>query len=197
MNNKRALMVWGGWRGHEPQQCVERFAPALREAGFEVEVSDTLDAYLDKERMGSLSLVVPCWTMDAISKEQLDGLLSAVREGVGIAGWHGGMGDSFRQATEYQFMVGGQWVAHPGNIIDYRVHIADRARTRSWPGLDDFAHALGTILSAHRPFEPGASHHDVQRRTRPVDRGHRDARRLEAALWLGTRVLFLARSRRE
>ncbi len=65
-------MVWGRWSGHEPQQCVERFAPALREAGFEVDIADTLDAYLDAGRMAALSLMVPCRTMDAISHEQLD-----------------------------------------------------------------------------------------------------------------------------
>ena len=131
-------MVWGGWSGHEPKQCVERFAPALRDAGFEVDIADTLDAYRDAERMRSLSLIVPCWTMDAISAEQLAGLLAAVRAGVGIAGWHGGMADSFRQATEYQFMVGGQWVAHPGNIIDYRINITDRNDPIT-AGLEDFA----------------------------------------------------------
>lgn len=130
-------MVWGGWSGHEPRQCVERFAPALREAGFDVDIADTLDVYLDRERMGSLSLIVPCWTMDTILPEQLDGLLSAVRAGVGIAGWHGGMADSFRQATDYQFMVGGQWVAHPGNIIDYRVNVAKRDDPIT-AGIEDF-----------------------------------------------------------
>ncbi len=108
MMGRRVLMVWGGWSGHEPQQCVERFAPTLREAGFGVEISDTLDAYLDAERMRDLSLIVPCWTMDTIRPDQLDGLRGAVRSGVGLAGWHGGMADSFRQSTEYQFMVGGQ-----------------------------------------------------------------------------------------
>ncbi len=130
-------MVWGGWSGHEPKQCVERFAPALREAGFEVEISDTLDAYLDRSRMEALSLIVPCWTMDTIRPDQLDGLLDAVRAGVGIAGWHGGMADSFRQSTEYQFMVGGQWVAHPGNVIDYRVNITDHGDPIT-AGLSDF-----------------------------------------------------------
>ena len=131
-------MVWGGWSGHEPQQCVERFAPALREAGFEVEISDTLDAYLDIARMRALSLVVPCWTMDTIRPDQLGGLLDAVKAGVGIGGWHGGMADSFRQSTEYQFMVGGQWVAHPGNIIDYRVQITN-ADDPITAGISDFA----------------------------------------------------------
>jgi type 1 glutamine amidotransferase len=42
---------------------------------------------------------------------------------VGLAGHHGGMSDAFRDAVDYQFMVGGQWVAHPGNIIDYTVDV--------------------------------------------------------------------------
>ena len=118
-------MVWGGWDGHEPKQCVEIFAPFLREQGFEVQISDTLDVYLDASLMGSLSLIVPVWTMGSITTEQMNGLLNAVKAGAGIAGWHGGMGDSFRNSTEYQFMVGGQWVAHPGGIIDYTVNIID------------------------------------------------------------------------
>lgn len=122
---KTALMVWGGWDGHEPKQCVDIFAPFLTEQGYDVRISDTLDVYLDADYMASLSLVVPVWTMGEITGEQETGLLSAIRSGVGVAGWHGGMGDSFRNNTEYQFMVGGQWVAHPGGIIDYRVNIID------------------------------------------------------------------------
>lgn len=120
---KRALIVWGGWEGHEPKQCAEIFAPWLQSQGYDVIVSNTLDTYTDKELMQSLNLIVPIWTMGTITPEQEAGLLDAVRSGVGIAGWHGGMGDSFRNNTEYQFMVGGQWVAHPGNIIDYEVNI--------------------------------------------------------------------------
>jgi hypothetical protein len=122
---KKALMVWGGWLGHEPRQCVEVFAPLLEAAGFAVQLSDTLDSYKDQELMNELSLVVPVWTMGTIEREQEQGLLEAVRAGVGIGGWHGGMGDSFRNNTEYQFMVGGQWVAHPDGIIDYQVEITD------------------------------------------------------------------------
>ena len=120
---KKALIVWGGWEGHEPKQCADIFAPLLRERGFEVEVSDTLDSYLNKEMMMALSLVVPIWTMGTITKGQEKGLLEAIASGVGLGGWHGGMADSFRNNTEYQWMVGGQWVAHPGNIIDYTVQI--------------------------------------------------------------------------
>ncbi|MCC7265457.1 MAG: ThuA domain-containing protein [Candidatus Latescibacteria bacterium] len=122
---KKALMVWGGWLGHEPKQCVEVFAPVLEAAGFAVQISDTLDTYKDQALMQELSLVVPVWTMGTIEREQEQGLLAAVKSGVGIAGFHGGMGDSFRNNTEYQFMVGGQWVAHPDGIIDYQVDITD------------------------------------------------------------------------
>jgi type 1 glutamine amidotransferase len=131
-------MVWGGWKGHEPKQCVEVFAPWLESQGFQVEVRDTLDAYLEKEKMAALSLIVPVWTMGQITKEQRIGLLDAIKSGVGIAGWHGGMGDSFRNETDYQFMVGGQWVAHPGGIIDYTVHIT-RPDDPIMAGLKDFA----------------------------------------------------------
>jgi len=122
---KKALMVWGGWDGHEPERCIKIFAPFLRENGYDVEISDTLDSYLDPDKMLALDLVVPVWTMGTITPEQEKGLLAAVESGVGIAGWHGGMGDSFRNNVAYQFMVGGQWVAHPGGVIDYEVNITD------------------------------------------------------------------------
>ena len=134
---KKALMTWGGWEGHQPKQCVELFAPLLREQGYELTITDSLDIYLDQPFMRSLDLVVPVWTMSTITKEQEQGLLGAIASGVGIAGWHGGMADSFRNNPEYQFMVGGQWVAHPGNIIDYTVNITDHADP-IMHGLSDF-----------------------------------------------------------
>lgn len=134
---KSALMVWGGWDGHEPKQCVERFVPVLEAEGYQVEVSDSLAVFEDADKMKSLSLVVPCWTMGRISGDQEKGLLNAIRNGVGIAGWHGGMGDAFRDNPAYQFMVGGQWVEHPGGIIDYTVHIT-QADDPIMAGLRDF-----------------------------------------------------------
>ncbi len=120
---KRALMVWGGWDGHEPKQCVDAVAPVLQANGFETIISDTMDSYTDEGLMASIDLVVPCWTRGTITGEQEGGLLKAIKGGIGVAGWHGGMADSFRNNTGYQFMVGGQWVEHPGGIIDYTVDI--------------------------------------------------------------------------
>lgn len=134
---KKALMVWGGWEGHEPQQCVNIFALLLEAAGFEVDISDTLDAYLNTEKMGSYDLISQSYSMSSITPEQSKGLLTAVENGAGFGGWHGGMADAFRDSVEYQFMVGGQWVAHPGNIIDYTVHISDHVDPIT-TGLGDF-----------------------------------------------------------
>ena len=134
---KKAIMVWGGWEGHEPKQCVDIFAPILEEEGFAVTISDTLDTYKDRDLMAEQDLVVPAWTMGQIEGEQEQGLLAAVDRGAGVAGWHGCMADSFRNNTTYQFMVGGQFVAHPDGIIDYTVNIA-APDDPIVAGLDDF-----------------------------------------------------------
>lgn len=110
-----ALIVRGGWPGHDPFETAEVAARELRAAGLSVELADTLDALRDLEALRALDLIVPIWTMGSIERDQLQPLLAAVRAGVGLGGWHGGMCDAFRQATDYQFMTGGQWVAHPGN----------------------------------------------------------------------------------
>jgi uncharacterized protein len=130
-----ALIVWGGWDGHHPSEFADRCAAMLREAGLSVEVSDSLDALLGAR---DRRLVVPIWTMGTIPPEPLAALLDAVRGGVGLAGFHGGMGDAFRDATDFQFAVGGQFVAHPDDIKDYDVAIADHEHeiTR---GLGDFS----------------------------------------------------------
>ncbi|MFA6104384.1 MAG: ThuA domain-containing protein [Victivallaceae bacterium] len=123
--NKKVFMTWGGWDGHEPEQTAKLFGKLLAEHGFEVEISNSLEPLADKVKMASYDLIIPVWTMSKITQEQADGLLDAVRNGTGIGGWHGGMCDAFREHTEYQWMTGGQWVAHPGNIIEYEVNIID------------------------------------------------------------------------
>jgi len=136
---KSVLMVWGGWEGHEPKQCVDIFAPWLKKQGFDVEISNTLDAYLDEKNLNSKDLIVQAVTMSPEPEDspRLRGLCNAVRNGVGLAGWHGGLGDSFRNSPGYQFMVGGQWVSHPGGEVDYKVNIIDHDDPIT-KGLSDF-----------------------------------------------------------
>jgi type 1 glutamine amidotransferase len=136
---KKALIVWGGWDGHQPEEVAGIFDGLLKEAGFEVEVSSTLDSFKDEEKLAQTDLIVPVWTMGKIEGEQLKPLLKAVKEGgTGIAGCHGGMGDSFRNEVEYQYMVGGQWVAHPGNDgVTYTVRMKDSEHPLT-KGIEDF-----------------------------------------------------------
>ncbi len=133
----KALIVYGGWDGHSPKEVAHIQKDLLEAEGVSVQMSDTMEVYADKELMDGVDLVCPNWTMGEISAEQWAGLNEAVSRGVGIAGVHGGMADSFRANTDYQFMVGGQWVAHPGNIIRYRVHVVDHADEIT-AGLDYF-----------------------------------------------------------
>jgi type 1 glutamine amidotransferase len=133
---REALIVWGGWSGHEPEQCAAIIRTMLEEDGFKVYVENTTEAFADPS-IRDLSLIVPIFTMSKIEKEELSNLTAAVEGGVGLAGYHGGMGDAFRDAVDYQFMVGGQWVAHPGNIIDYRVNIT-RPDDAVMAGIESF-----------------------------------------------------------
>ena len=122
---REALIVWGGWSGHEPDRCAAIVAGMLEEEGFDVRMSGTTEAFADSN-LGDMSLIVPIVTNAKIEKRLVDNLTRAVRHGTGLAGFHGGMCDAFREAPEYQFMCGGQWVAHPGDIIDYRVNVVRR-----------------------------------------------------------------------
>ena len=119
---RKAMIVWGGWSGHDPDLCASMIKSWLKTAGFKVRVETTTEAFLDPA-IRDLSLIIPIYTMSKIDKPEALALCEAVKSGVGLAGHHGGMGDAFRDNVDYQFMCGGQWVAHPGNIIDYAVTI--------------------------------------------------------------------------
>ena len=138
LKGKRVLYIYGGWDGHEPVQCRDIFVPWMESEGAEVLVYDNLDPYTDTTIMNHVDLIIQQWTMGTITRQQERGLLNAVRRGVGLAGWHGGTGDAFRQNVEFQYMVGGQWVAPPGGVIDYRVNIIDQEDPVT-AGLTDFA----------------------------------------------------------
>jgi type 1 glutamine amidotransferase len=119
---REALIVWGGWPGHEPEKGARIVESMLAEEGFKVQIETSTSAFLNPA-LPSLSLIVPIYTMAQIEKPEAIALAGAVESGVGLGGYHGGMADTFRSSTEHQFVVVGQWVAHPGNIIDYRVDV--------------------------------------------------------------------------
>ncbi len=137
LEGRKILYTYGGWTGHEPVQSLDLLKPWLEKEGAVVEAFENLDPYADKAYMDEIDLVIQVFTMAQITREQERGLLDAVTSGCGLAGWHGGLCDSFRQNTEYQFMTGGQWVAHPGGVIDYHVKVTDHEDPVT-SGLSDF-----------------------------------------------------------
>ncbi|MBP5273774.1 MAG: ThuA domain-containing protein [Abditibacteriota bacterium] len=133
---RKAIITCGGWEGHEPALTTAIAKKLLEAEGFEAEIYTDLDIYTDEKAMGEASLIVPCWTGGSITGEQSMGLLKTIASGVGVAGWHGGMCDAFRADTNYQYMTGGQWVAHPGGIIKYVVNITSDDPIVA--GIEDF-----------------------------------------------------------
>lgn len=135
---KKALIVWGGWLGHQPEEIADIFRGQLEAEGFEVEVSDKLESFEDVEKLKSLDLIVPLWTMGRIDQKLVNNVSEAVQSGVGLAGSHGGMCDAFRENVDWQFMTGGNWVAHPGNDgVNYTVNIRNSTSALT-EGIEDF-----------------------------------------------------------
>ncbi|NLF36315.1 MAG: hypothetical protein GX584_04085 [Clostridiaceae bacterium] len=137
---KKALIMWGGWLGHEPEQVGKIFQDVLKEEGFEVTRTDKMDVLADLDNLKQFDLFVPIWTMDEIKKEYVDNVSEALgKYGTGLAGNHGGMCDSFRQSTKWQFITGSQWVDHPGNDgIEYMVNIKKSSDSKIIEGINDF-----------------------------------------------------------
>lgn len=122
MTALRALMVRGGWEGHDPVATTDRYAAVLSSRGYQVSTSSTLDAYLDD--LSDVDLIVQCWTMGSLSPTQLSGLSDAVRTGTGFAGWHGGVVDAFRDQPGYHLLTGGQFIHHHKEFVRYEVRPA-------------------------------------------------------------------------
>lgn len=135
---KNALLVKGGWAGHEPNEVTEVFEQVLKDEGYLTKVSDKLEVLEDLEYLNSLELIVPTWTMGTIERDLVMNVMQAVAGGVGLAGCHGGMCDAFRESTEWQFMTGGQWVSHPGgDSVEYTVNIRNSSSSIV-EGISDF-----------------------------------------------------------
>jgi uncharacterized protein len=123
-STRRALVVRGGWEGHSPVEATERFLPYLEDNGYVVDVKEDLDIYLDAELLAATDLVVQCWTMGVLTEQQLAGLTAAVEAGTGLAGWHGGICDSFRDSADYLQLVGGQFACHPGGVKEHEIVVS-------------------------------------------------------------------------
>lgn len=170
MSTRTALVIWGGWEGHQPEACSRRVETILTEEGFTVRREQGTDI-LSSEDLGRYDLIVPVLTQVGVERDVLQNFVAAIEAGTGLGGFHGGMGDTFRAEPAYQFMVGGQWVAHPGNIIDYRVEIT-RPDDPVMAGIGDFAYrseqyymhvdpvievlATTTFDGTHAPWTRGA-----------------------------------------
>ena len=135
LNNKNVLVVWGGWEGHKPSLFASHVEKWLISENANYQINNSLNAYNNFEELIKYDLIIQSVTLGQISENQEANLVKAVRSGVGIAGAHGGLADSFRNNTNYQFMIGGQFVKHPGGKVKFKINMLDDELTE---GLDDF-----------------------------------------------------------
>jgi type 1 glutamine amidotransferase len=151
VGSKRAVVVRGGWPGHQPVEATQLFLPFLRDNGYDVQIEESPAVYADAETMAATDLIVQCMTMSTIERDQVAGLRAAVEAGTGLTGWHGGIADSYRDSTDYLQLIGGQFATHPSkepqalsggpgdNYLDYSVQFtALGAQHPITAGLEDF-----------------------------------------------------------
>jgi type 1 glutamine amidotransferase len=120
-------------------ETTDLFIPFLERSGFRVLVEDCLEVYEDEEFLARTDLIVQCWAGGELTPPESERLIAAVRAGTGLAGWHGGILDTFRETPAYQALTGGQFVMHPPNPGRHRVHLsAERADHPVVAGLGDF-----------------------------------------------------------
>ncbi|MCU1410579.1 MAG: hypothetical protein JWR04_1286 [Rhodoglobus sp.] len=148
----RALIVRGGWEGHQPIESTELFIPFLLDNGYDVRIEESPEVYADAETMADIDLVLQSVTMSEASDDAINGLRKAVAAGTGLTGWHGGIADSYRASSDYLQLIGGQFATHPSrrpdlvlgeesdNYLPYVIELTDLGRTHPvLAGIDDFA----------------------------------------------------------
>lgn len=178
---RTALVVRGGWEGHHPVEATDLFLPFLTASGFDVTVESDPQVYADAARMGETDLILQSVTMSEISSEAVQGLRAAVAAGTGLAGWHGGIADSYRASSDYLQLVGGQFATHPSkhpsevhgdpsdNYLDYTVEITELGKAHEitegigdfalhteqyWVLHDDLIDVLATTTHPVQPYHP-------------------------------------------
>jgi type 1 glutamine amidotransferase len=180
-SSRLAIVVRGGWEGHVPVEATELFIPYLEANGLEVRVFDSPAPYADAELMAAVDLVVQCVSMSTIAAEEVAGLRAAIAAGTGMAGWHGGMIDSYRASSDYLQLMGAQFTSHPGkdpatvpadapdaNFVPHTVNLLPAAAahpiTRGlgdfelvteqyWVLHDDYLDVLATATQPVRPWD--------------------------------------------
>lgn len=130
LKGKNILFVYGG-SIHSPKESADLFVPILKAEGAKVRVFDNFSVYEDEKLMSETDLIIQAFTdfftpvENRMNDKQFKGLQIAILRGTGFSGWHGGLGASNKVNQRYQFMVGGQFVSHPGGITNYKVKIID------------------------------------------------------------------------
>lgn len=153
--SKQALIVRGGWDGHEPVKTTDSFLPFLSEQGYQTRVEDSTKVYADTDYLATVDLIVQVVTMSTIEPDELKGLIGAVRNGTGMAGWHGGIADSYRNSADYLHMIGGQFAHH---------QCKDRPETLKGEAADNFVRYTVNILpdKADHPIVAGVSDFELE-----------------------------------
>ena len=179
--HKSALVVRGGWDGHQPFEATELFIPHLQGHGYDVRVEESTKIYADSGYMAGVDLIMQCMTMTTIEKDEFAGLRTAVENGTGLAGWHGGIADSYRNNSDYLHLIGGQFACHPGkhpdectgeqadNYVPYTVNMLpeaahhpitegiddfDLVTEQYWVLADDYIDVLATTTQRVREWDP-------------------------------------------
>jgi type 1 glutamine amidotransferase len=133
---RKAIIVWGGWQGHEPEECAGIVGEMLAQDGFTTEVTNDLGIFCSPA-VADADLLVPIITGEMLEKPHAEALVKAVRGGLGLGGHHGALATSFKESAPFRYVSGVTWVAHPGNIIDFRVSIS-RTDDPVMQGIPDF-----------------------------------------------------------
>lgn len=176
---KNALIVRGGWDGHQPVEATDLFIPFLRDHDYDVRIEESSAIYADADYLATVDLIVQCNTMTTIEKDEFLGLRAAIEAGTGMAGWHGGIADSYRNNSDYLHLIGGQFACHPGhhpseltgeqsdNYVPYTVNVTepehpimagiadfDLVTEQYWVLSDDYIDVLATTTQAVREWDP-------------------------------------------
>lgn len=184
--SRRAIIVRGGWEGHQPVEATEMFLPFLSASGYSYEIYDSPAVYADRKTMEQTDLIVQCMTMSTIEQDQVLGLREAVEAGTGLAGWHGGIADSYRASDGYLQLIGGQFAHHPAKhpaertgeqsdyYLPYRVTMRPEAANHPitkgiesfdlvteqyWVLHDQLIDVLATTTLPKRDFDPWSAPH--------------------------------------